>query len=74
MDILLSMVVRVESEKEKIDVPLRCGRCGHEWVYHGASDWYTSCGICKAMVNVRKRKRELGIEVIEVPVRKGGRK
>lgn len=44
-------------------IELVCGRCGRRWMYHGHSDWYTSCGLCKATVNVRKRKLELGLKV-----------
>lgn len=45
----------------KQGIPLECKRCGHKWTYHGHSDWYTSCGNCKATVNVRKKLMELGL-------------
>jgi len=45
----------------KKGIMLTCQRCNHSWIYRGESDWYTSCGNCKAMVNVRKRKLELGL-------------
>lgn len=51
----------MKEKKNEQGIPLECGRCGHKWVYHGVSDWYTSCGICKATVNVRKKKLELGL-------------
>jgi hypothetical protein len=40
---------------------LVCRRCEYKWLYHGNSDWYTSCPRCKGTVSVRNRKRELGL-------------
>jgi uncharacterized protein (DUF983 family) len=51
----------VEAKKEKPGIKLVCPRCGHEWMYNGKSVWYTSCGVCKGMINIRKKKKELGI-------------
>jgi len=43
---------------------LVCKRCDYTWLYHGHSDWYTSCPRCKMSVSVRNRKRDLGLMVI----------
>jgi ribosomal protein S27E len=54
-----------EEKKGEADtgIKLKCKRCNHKWMYHGKSDWYTSCPICKAMVDVRKVKKGLGLLV-----------
>jgi hypothetical protein len=58
-----------EDKKKKIGIELTCQRkspkCGYKWNYKGKSEWYTSCPMCKSMVNVRKRKIELGLIVPE---------
>lgn len=37
---------------------LICQRCGYEWDYKGASEWYTSCPRCRTSINVRKKDKD----------------
>lgn len=48
---------------EKTCIDLGCKRCKYKWTYHGSSDWYTSCPMCRGPVSVRNAKIALGMMV-----------
>jgi len=48
-------------KSDKLEIELECKRCGYKWKYHGKSEWYCSCPVCRTVVNVRKKLKELGL-------------
>jgi ribosomal protein S27E len=39
---------------EAISIEIKCDNCGHQWDYHGKTQWYLACPKCKNTININE--------------------
>ena len=49
------MMKTMKTMKNKMMVmKIACDTCGHNWDYHGKTQWYLACPQCKNIININE--------------------